>query len=202
MNTAFYSYKGGQGVTTTAVLYATDAERIGKRVLIVDHTRSGDAAATMGVSVPWGYGKNDEPDHPIMVNDNLFLATYTSDFNPDEYDEIVHDFGVLDPDKDYAKTFYAYRIPAWHQVFVTRSCYLSLRKYAACNHGGVGQIVLIKELGRALTAHDVSRCCDNAPVVEINHDPRVSRMVDAGLLGYKNIGIKLYERINTVNAVR
>ena len=68
-----------------------------------------------------------------------------------------------------------------HRWLVTRACYLSLRRAAACPVRPTG-VLLVDEVGRALRPRDIERSV-GAPIVgRLPIDPRVARAVDAGLL--------------------
>ncbi|MBI2706262.1 MAG: hypothetical protein HYX32_13355 [Actinobacteria bacterium] len=73
---------------------------------------------------------------------------------------------------------------ASQSLLVTRSCYLSLRRYLRLSVQPSG-IVLLTERGRSLSALDVEEVC-NAPVVaEVALDLAVARAVDSGLLSQR-----------------
>jgi hypothetical protein len=68
-----------------------------------------------------------------------------------------------------------------HRWLVTRACYLSLRRAAACAVRPTG-VLLVDEAGRALRHRDIERSV-GAPIVgRLPIDPKVARAVDAGLL--------------------
>jgi hypothetical protein len=68
-----------------------------------------------------------------------------------------------------------------HRWLVTRACYLSLRRAAACAVRPTG-VLLVDEVGRALRPRDIERSV-GAPIVgRLPIDPKVARAVDAGLL--------------------
>lgn len=68
-----------------------------------------------------------------------------------------------------------------HRWLVTRACYLSLRRAAACPVRPTG-VLLVDEPGRALRPRDIERSI-GAPIVgRLPIDPKVARAVDAGLL--------------------
>lgn len=65
-------------------------------------------------------------------------------------------------------------------LLVTRACYLALR--ATIGAPRPGEVVLIEEPGRALTASDVARVVDAPVVATVPWLPAIARAVDAGLL--------------------
>jgi len=64
---------------------------------------------------------------------------------------------------------------------VTRACYLSLRRAAACPIRPTG-VLLVDEAGRSLRTRDIERAVAAPIVARLPIDPRVARAVDAGLL--------------------
>jgi hypothetical protein len=66
-------------------------------------------------------------------------------------------------------------------LLVTRLCYVALRR---AGHVGVRPtgVIVVREPGRALTASDVERVAAAPVVAHVEHDHRVARAVDAGLL--------------------
>ena len=70
---------------------------------------------------------------------------------------------------------------ATRSIFVTRPCFLSLRRAMAMPLRP-SEVVLLSEPGRALTRADVEDCVGAPVVAEVAVDPQVARAVDAGLL--------------------
>lgn len=66
-------------------------------------------------------------------------------------------------------------------LLVTRACYLSLRRAAALTTRPSG-VVLIREKGRSLDAHDIEEVLGVAVQGEIDHHPSVARALDSGIL--------------------
>lgn len=66
-------------------------------------------------------------------------------------------------------------------LFVTRACYLSLRRARATGVDADG-VVLLDEPGRALGARDVSEVLGLPVIGVVDADPEVARAVDAGTL--------------------
>ena len=66
-------------------------------------------------------------------------------------------------------------------LLVTRACYLSLRRAVESGISPTG-VVVVTEPGRALRAGDISDAIAAPVVAELMVDPRVARVVDAGLL--------------------
>lgn len=71
---------------------------------------------------------------------------------------------------------------ARRSLLVTRPCYLALRRamQAAVRPTGV---VIVNEPGRVLSKHDIGSAIDAPVVAQVEVDPAVARLVDAGLLG-------------------
>lgn len=196
MKISFYSYKGGQGVSTTAALYAVASASMGVRTLFVD-LADGSSNILLSLLLPSNYGQGDEPSYPVTVTDNLDWVDKRGDFDPDNYGCIVYDLGVLHNFPTAMPNMVLKRTPKENRVFVTRSCYLSLQKFVTNDDGMAGQTVLITEVGRALDFRDVQRVT-NAPVYNWGWSPVVARAVDAGLVAYR-VGdhvTHLYRAIN------
>jgi hypothetical protein len=70
---------------------------------------------------------------------------------------------------------------AQHSLLVTRPCYVALRRamHAPVRPTGV---VLVNEPGRVLSARDVHEVVKAPVVAQVEVDPKVARLVDAGLL--------------------
>jgi hypothetical protein len=66
-------------------------------------------------------------------------------------------------------------------LLVVRSCYLGLRRCQDLPAEPTG-VVLVREPGRSLTCRDVEAVIGVPVLVEIDVDPAVARLVDAGLL--------------------
>lgn len=66
-------------------------------------------------------------------------------------------------------------------LFVTRPCYLSLRRWVASSLHPTG-VVLVSEPGRALGRRDIEDVVGTDVVAEVPVDTAVARSVDAGLL--------------------
>ncbi len=67
---------------------------------------------------------------------------------------------------------------------VTRPCHLALRRLAEASIRPSG-VVVVGEVGRALTTADVERVAGAPVVAEVAVDPAVARAVDAGLLAVR-----------------
>lgn len=70
---------------------------------------------------------------------------------------------------------------AGRSLLVTRPCYLSLRRATSAAVRADG-VVVVAEVGRALSGADVSAVLGLQVVASIDVDPAIARSVDAGLL--------------------
>jgi cellulose biosynthesis protein BcsQ len=194
-----WSVKGGSGTTVTAVALALCMARSGP-VRMVD--LRGDVPAVLGLSEPsnpgiWevvGLGDDAPIDAlartAVPVIDNLsvvpsgqplqdctqahserLVALLRATNQP-----IVVDAGVLGVHA--AATLAAV---ADRSLLVIRPCYLALRRATSMEVRPSG-IVLVREPSRALGAADVSAVVGAPVVAELDVDPAVARLVDAGLL--------------------
>jgi len=64
---------------------------------------------------------------------------------------------------------------------VLRPCYLALRR-AVSTRLRVDGVILVNEPGRALSKRDVASVLSAPIVAEVELDPRLARVIDAGLL--------------------
>jgi MinD superfamily P-loop ATPase len=70
---------------------------------------------------------------------------------------------------------------AQHSLLVTRPCYMALRRAVRAPLRPTG-IVIVNEPGRVLSPGDVHAAVQVPVVAQVELDPRVARLVDAGLL--------------------
>ncbi len=70
---------------------------------------------------------------------------------------------------------------ATHSLLVVRPCYLALRRAVAMPFRPSG-VVVVDEVGRCLTPHDVEAVLEVPVVATVPHDVAVGRSVDAGVL--------------------
>lgn len=156
----FFATKGGIGVTTVAVSYALAHQQPGQTVAVV--VNDTEWCAHLGLATV------DDEMMPYEFTEGVW-AVRQHMLDDHNFDLVVGDLGVAVP-------------PAGQfNLFVTKSCYLSLSKFVRANLTASG-IVLMQEVGRALTAKDIERAC-GAPVLKtVDINPVVSRLVDAGLL--------------------
>lgn len=195
MLTVFLSPKGGSGTTTVAAAHALACARQHGRSVLID--LCGDAPAALGMQEPDSPGINDwlaesqsaGPQELIALGsaqgavlvvhrgsrfvqgaprwDALVAAAVGWDF------PVVIDAGThFIPDE--------LRSAADRVLMVTRQCYLALRR--ATRLPRPTGIVLVKEEGRVLTAHDVESVLGVSVVATVPVDPSIARAVDAGVL--------------------
>ncbi|MGA1753265.1 MAG: ParA family protein [Pontimonas sp.] len=174
-----FSLKGGQGVSTTAVLVAKAFAREGKSVLLVDR-EGGDISALLGGS---------DPDSGIVktVTDNIALLVAVAHEIPNYgFDVVITDLGeYLDGAENY---------------IVTQPCYLSLKraylslKRAVCQDELIKQcdgVIIVRPADRVLTDRDVTNVLGIRHIATVEMDASVARASDAGLLASRGAGLKL-----------
>jgi hypothetical protein len=173
MITVLSSPKPGSGTSTTAALVALAAAATGQSAVLLD--LAGDQPQLLSVT----------PDGWVtIVTDHLRLvpaeshrlaeqAAVLTASRPEEH--VVVDAGRSDhPIHD--------RLPADSAVtWVLRPCYLALRRAVAAPTRP-DRIVLLSELGRALTVADVEHVLGAPVVASIEVHPEIARATDAGLL--------------------
>jgi hypothetical protein len=203
---ACWSVKGGSGTTVVAAALAVLlARRSDDGVLLVD--LAGDAAAVLGrpepagpglagwfaagsgvpadglgrieVPVSAGFGLLPRGDGPLgpVERAEVLAGSLAAESRSVVVDAGVPRWGgdAVDPAAAVLAS------SASESLLVTRACYLSLRRLVAAPVRPSG-IVLVTEVGRALSRHDVEEVVGVDVVAEVLIDPSVARAVDAGLL--------------------
>lgn len=169
--THLYAPKGGQGVSTTTALLAASADG---ETLVVDAAPVHDLPAILGTfydpddgpqrirpGLTLGYGI--EPDVTTLINGDL------------NFDQVFIDHGIHAHSGDWAgRTRHRW-------IMVVRPCYLALRA-AATHETAPDGIILVREPGRALDRVDIERTIGAPVILALDHDPSISRSVDAGIL--------------------
>jgi cellulose biosynthesis protein BcsQ len=196
---ACWSSKGGAGTTVVA---ATLALLLGRRrpegALLAD--LAGDAPAALGLTDPESAGiagwLSAGPDVPpdalqrleVRAADGLdLLPRGDGPMLPDRADVLTRLLAadgrevVVDCGTDPSGVALVVAASATRSVFVTRACFLSLRR-ATSLALRPSEVVLLTEPGRALGRSDVERTVGAPIVAEVSVDPQVARAVDAGLL--------------------
>jgi cellulose biosynthesis protein BcsQ len=171
-NINLFSLKGGQGVSTTAVLIANAFVREGKSVLLVER-EDGDLHDLLNTTKPiTGVIKE--------VKDNLaLLALGTHEIPIYGFDVVITDLGEF---QDGSENY-----------FVTQPCYLSLKK-AVGRDELVKQcdgVIIVRPADRCLTDRDVTNVLGIGLTATINMDAAVARASDAGLLATRGRVLEL-----------
>lgn len=161
-NINLYSVKGGQGVSTTAVLLARKFSAEGYTVLLVDR-KGGDLSALLGLA------DNDEnlrsvaPMVGLLINDTHEIPSYG-------YDVVISDLGEF--------------VEGSENYLITLPDYVSLKRAIGredevkASHG----VIIVRPAGRVLTDRDVTSVLAIPHVATIQHDEAIARASDAGLL--------------------
>ena len=201
-----WSVKGGSGVTlVSAVAAALLARRSGRAVLI---DLCGDQPAALGISEPsspgvcdWlasADGSADALDRLLVqVEPGLWLlprgrAQTWPEERPAELAQFLQSMGcdvVIDAgvvsEAGVISELGRNLAAAGRSLLVTRPCYLALRRATAAGVKADG-VVVVSELGRALSEADVAAVLGLAVVATVDVDPAIARSVDAGLLIRRN----------------
>jgi MinD-like ATPase involved in chromosome partitioning or flagellar assembly len=196
---ACWSSKGGAGTTVVA---ATLAMLLGRSrpdgALLAD--LAGDAPAALGLAEPecpgiagWlAAGPDVPPDalHRLEIRATDGLALLPRGAGPlaveraDVLARLLAADGravVADCGTDPIGVALTVAAAATRSLFVTRACFLALRRALALPLRP-SEVVLLIEPGRALGRVDVERTVGAPVVAEVAVDPQVARAVDAGLL--------------------
>jgi hypothetical protein len=173
MITVLSSPKPGSGTTTTAALLALTAASDQPTVLV---DLVGDQAPLMAIT-PAGRISIVTNCLELVHAEALSLGEQTNVIAANKSPEyhVVIDAGRADnPIHEH--------LPAGATVtWVLRPCYLALRRAVAATTRP-DQIVLVSELGRALTPVDVEHILGAPVVASIEIHPEIARATDAGLL--------------------
>lgn len=190
-----WSVKGGVGTTVISAVVALQRS-VTHRVRLVD--LMGDLPATLGIAEPSDQGigdwlANDAAEETlehltIPVTDHLDLlprGSITIDTHSlsrlkqfatlSSSREVVVDAGT---NTSFVKTLLPHASTSW---LVLRPCYLALRR-AVNTTLRVDGVILVNESGRALSRRDVASVLSAPIVAEVELDPKLARVVDAGLL--------------------
>ena len=155
--------RGGQGTSTIAAVLAMFAAE--HRTTRLSSTEPAAIAALLGLPPP-----DADQIVPVRVIDQLELTT-----EPEEGVLTVADVGRIDqlPGK----------IDGGISIVVVRgACYLALRSVVAATGPKPDGIILMRELGRSLTARDVAYITGVPVIAQIPVTAAVARTIDAGLL--------------------
>ena len=169
-HTTFYTAKGGQGCTTTALLYGLSlAHRPhttpGRYIDIQSH-QPADLFAAAGIPV----GCAPDLDPPREARPDVFVGSLLT--GSDCRQRLVRDIGTAwqtDPDL----------LPEARRYLVLRPCFLAVRR--AMEAPTPTAVILIDEPDRALHADDIANVLGCA-VATIPYDPTIARQIDAGLI--------------------
>ena len=173
MITTLSSPKPGTGVTTTAALLSL-AICHDRQTHIVDF--AGDQAAVLGADTRPG---------TIRVTEQITLHNL-SGLTTEQQVAAIRDIAdsddhvIVDVGPAGHPTLGQLPIRTIHR-WVLRPCYLTLRR-AGLAHRRPEEVILLEELGRALTTRDVEAVTGAPVVATIEIHPQIVRAIDAGLL--------------------
>lgn len=159
-----WSVKGGQGVTTTAVLLAKQYATTGKTVLLVDR-EGGDIAPLVGITAP-----EVGTTAPVATGVDLLTADGDIESIGSAHDVVICDLG--------------HSIPGYENILVTLPDYVSLRRAVAnadIRHEAQS-VIIVRPDGRVLSDEDVKNVLGLRIHSTINMSVDVARCSDAGLL--------------------
>ncbi len=199
MVVACWSSKGGAGTTVVAgVLAVLYARRAPHGALIAD--LAGDVPPALGLPdqegpgiADWLAAGADVPTDALSrlerpAGDGLaVLPRGRGDLPPARGEVLAALLGtdarpvIADCGTDPSGVPLTVAASATRSIFVTRPCFLSLRRAMAMPLRP-SEVVLLSEPGRALTRADVEDCVGAPVIAEVAVDPQVARAVDAGLL--------------------
>jgi cellulose biosynthesis protein BcsQ len=167
-----FSLKGGQGVTTTAVLIANAFISEGKSVLLVER-EDGDLHDLLNATRPVA-------GVATQLKANLtLLAVATHEIPTYGFDVVITDLGEYQEGSE--------------NYLVTQPCYLALKR-------AVGQdelvkqcdgVIIVRPADRVLTNKDVTNVLNIRLIATVNMDASVARASDAGLLAIRGKAIEL-----------
>lgn len=159
-----YSVKGGQGVSTTAVLLASKFSAAGYTVLLVDRT-NGDLAAILGL------GDHGPDMRSASASAMVSLFTTNSTEVPSlGYDVIISDFGQF--------------VDGAENYLVTLPDYVSLKRAVVREDlmAKTKGLIIVRPSNRVLTDKDVINVLTIPLTTTIKMSAAVARASDAGVL--------------------
>ena len=176
MITALSSPKPGTGTTTTAALLALTIRRTTRRhAHIVD--LCGDQAAVLGIASH--QGATTDIAEQLTLHD---LADATTDEQIATICRLAQTGEHVIVDAGSATHPIHPLLPAGTvRCWVLRPCYLALRK-ATAQTDRPDHVIMLDEIGRALTATDIEAVTGAQVVATIDIHPQIARAIDAGLL--------------------
>ena len=157
-----YSVKGGQGVSTTAVLLARKFATEGYTVLLVDR-KDGDLSALLGLGDNGENLRSVAPMVGLLINDTHEIPSLG-------YDVVISDLGGF--------------VEGFENYLVTHPDYVSLKRAIGrddevkASHG----VIIVRPASRVLSDRDVTSVLTIPHVATINMDEAIARASDAGLL--------------------
>ena len=158
-----YSVKGGQGVTTTAVLLARRFAKDGLTVLLVDR-KGGDLTPLLGLTENGTALRSVSDSVGLLISESHEIPSYG-------YDVVISDLGEFGEGSE--------------NYIVTTPDYLSLRRLSHINTTTLSKnsgIIIVRPANRVLTDRDVTAVLGLPHIATINMSETVARMSDAGLL--------------------
>lgn len=161
-----FSVKGGQGVSTTAVLLAQQYSRQGESVLLVDRP-NGDLPALLGLD------ESDEPLRQVTGQVSLLVTDREDNIPTDQSDVIISDLG---------RTLFGCL-----NLLVTMPDYVALRhavkdEWTKTANG----VIIVRPADRVLNDRDVIQVTGLDHIVTIEMTSDIARASDAGLLLTRN----------------
>lgn len=199
MLTVCWSVKGGVGVTVVSALLALGyAQMSPEGVLAVG--LDDDLAMALGVSVgpsagfaDWSRAIDPPPDALARLATEVgsglqVIGPGSGELAADQLASRGRELDaatrptVVDVGNASGKLLTSLAGVASSSLLIVRPCYLGLRRCHELPVEPTG-VVLLREPGRALTHRDVEAVIEVPIVLEIEVDPVVARLVDAGLLG-------------------
>ena len=187
-----HATKGGQGVTTITAALGILHSQGGHRTLLID--TGGDLPAILGKPDPLAAGLSDYLIDPnitlddITVNTAEYLDVVTRGTGPIAFSTYTYGLitgGLGDYDTviiDAGTSAAEWNQHADRNVFVTRSCYLAVRRAIHLPQRAT-EVVFMAEPGRALSAHDIEVVLGVPVGATVPVDIDTARIIDAGILG-------------------
>lgn len=190
-----WSVKGGVGTTVISAVVALQRSA-SHDVRLVD--LMGDLPATLGIAEPSDQGigewlANEAAEETlehlaISVTDHLDLLPRGSISTSAHSLSRLKQFATLSSSREvvvdagtnipFIETLLPHATTSW---LVLRPCYLALRR-AVNTRLQLDGVILVNEPGRALSKRDVASVLSAPIVAEVELDPRLARVIDAGLL--------------------
>jgi len=181
-------YKGGQGATLTAAMFALVAlEDSGPlaQVLIVSDSLDIFSALALPSPINGSGAYSNERLHVVKVDDKVTRKELEDLAKGFGASYVVTDLAEIIRDVKNSRPLWRSKDVAHELVTVCRPCYMAIRSTLAAKNPNIHHLVTFEEEGRALTVKDLHTVTRPNRITAAKWAPTVARALDAGLLQHR-----------------